>query len=205
MTKPIRISMRTRANWLIDAAVFLGGLLASVTGVYFLFLPSGGYQGGRNPFYGIKILFDRHTWSDLHTWTGLLMVVAALTHLAIHGRWVLMMARRGIKLARGEGVRFSHGARINVIVNLAIAVGFALCGVSGVLFFFSSETLHNPTWDLIHTWSGNAMIIAAVFHFWIHWRWVVKVTQRFFLSLLPGKRSTVTVPVSVASSPGRTR
>ena len=189
MSKPIRISTQTRANWLIDVVVFLGGVLASLTGIYFLFLPSAGYQGGRNPTYGIRILFDRHTWSDLHTWTGLLMVAAVLVHLAIHWRWVGMMVRRGINAARGQGARFSRGAKVNVAVDLSVALSGLICGGTGVLFFFVPDAIHNPTWDLVHTWSGNAMIIAAVIHFWIHWRWVVNVTRRFFLSLLPGNRS----------------
>ena len=29
MSKPIRISLQTRKNWLIDAVVFLGGVLAA--------------------------------------------------------------------------------------------------------------------------------------------------------------------------------
>ncbi|MCJ7569662.1 MAG: DUF4405 domain-containing protein, partial [Anaerolineales bacterium] len=36
------------------------------------------------------------------------------------------------------------------------------------------------TWDLIHTWSGIVLIIAAGFHFLIHWKWIKKVTYRFF-------------------------
>ncbi len=204
MTKTIRISKQTRANWLIDAAVFIGGVLASISGIYFLFLPSGGYQGGRNPYYGITILFDRHTWSDLHTWTGLVMVGAAIIHLAIHWRWILMMGRRGIKSARGEGVSFSKGAKVNVAVDLAVAFSALLCGATGLLFFLSPEAIHNSTWDLIHTWSGNAMIVAAVLHFWIHWRWVTKVTRRLFLSLLPGNRSVPAMPAPAVRSPGRT-
>jgi hypothetical protein len=204
MSKPIRISKQTRANWLIDAAVFIGGVLAAITGIYFLFLPSGGYQGGRNPAYGIKILFDRHTWSDLHTWTGLVMVAAALIHLAIHWRWVLMMIRRGFKSVRGQGVRFSTGARVNVAVDLVLTLSFLLCGVTGVLFFFNPDAVHNRAWDLIHTWSGNAMIVAAVLHFWIHWLWVTKVTRRFFLSLLPGYGSASETAMPAFRSSGRT-
>ena len=49
MSKPIRMSMQTRKNWLIDAAVFVGGLVAALSGIYFLYLPSGGYQGGAQP------------------------------------------------------------------------------------------------------------------------------------------------------------
>jgi hypothetical protein len=41
------------------------------------------------------------------------------------------------------------------------------------------------TWDLIHTWSGVALIVAAVIHFAIHWRWVTKVTRNVVGSLGP--------------------
>jgi hypothetical protein len=33
-------------------------------------------------------------------------------------------------------------------------------------------------WDVIHTWSGVAMIAAAALHFAIHWKWAVKVTRK---------------------------
>ena len=94
MSKKITMSLQTRANWLIDLTVLLGGLLASLSGIYFLFLPSGGYQGARNPMYGITILFNRRTWEDQHTWTGVAMIAAAAVHLAIHWQWVKTMTRR---------------------------------------------------------------------------------------------------------------
>jgi hypothetical protein len=82
------VSSQTRNNWLIDAVLLAGALTAAITGVYFLFLPTGGYQGGRNPMYGVTILFDRHTWDVLHTWFGALMIGAAAIHLTAHWGWV---------------------------------------------------------------------------------------------------------------------
>jgi hypothetical protein len=200
MSKPIRMSMQTRANWLVDAAVFLGGIVAVLSGVYFLFLPSGGYQGGRNPAYGITILFDRHSWSDLHTWGGVIMIAAIAVHFVIHWQWVKMMGRRMISAMLSKGARFSKGAKINVAIDALVAASFLVCALSGIYFLFAPsggfQGGQNPgwdpnwlfsriTWDLIHTWSGVVLIVAAVIHFAIHWRWVKNVTQRFFLSLLP--------------------
>ncbi|MGD8855308.1 MAG: DUF4405 domain-containing protein, partial [Chloroflexota bacterium] len=88
MTKSRSISWQTRKNWLIDFAVFGGGVLAILSGIYFLYLPSGGYQGGRNPMYNVTVLFTRHSWGDIHTWGGLLMIVAVAVHFAIHWQWV---------------------------------------------------------------------------------------------------------------------
>jgi cytochrome b subunit of formate dehydrogenase len=200
MSKPIRMSMQTRQNWLIDAAVFVGGLLAALTGIYFLFVPSGGYHGGRNPMYGVTILFERYTWSNLHTWGGLLMIVAVIVHFAIHWQWVKRMTKRTFEALRPRGSKLSKGAMVNIAIDLAIALGFLICAVSGIYFLFAPEggfqsgnnlawdpgfVFSRTTWDLLHTWSGVVMIVAAALHLAIHWRWVKNVTARFFLSLLP--------------------
>ena len=200
MSKRIRMSMQTRKNWLIDAAVFLGGLVAALSGIYFLFLPSGGYQGGRNSAYGLTILFNRHTWDELHTWGGVLMIVAALLHMTIHWSWVKMMGRRVVNVLRYGRTGLSRGSRLNLALNAVVAVSFLITAVSGVYFLFAPaggfQGGHNPgwdaaflfsraTWDLIHTWAGVIFIGAAAVHFWIHWRWVKNVTLRFFLSMLP--------------------
>ena len=186
IAKRMGLSMQTRRNWLIDAALFVGGILATLSGVYFLFVPSGGYQGGRNPMHGVTILFERHTWEDLHTWSGVAMIVVAVVHLAVHWRWVKMMAIRVVNAIRTRGAGLSKGARVNVAINLVVALSFVLVSASGIYFLLwpaggSSETV----WDMIHTWSGVAMIAAAVVHLAIHWRWVKNVTVRMVRSLQP--------------------
>jgi hypothetical protein len=200
MPKPIKMSMQTRKNWLIDVAVFMGAVIASLSGVYFLFVPSGGYQAGRNPFYGVTFLFARATWSDLHIWGGVLMIVAVTVHFAIHWGWVKTMTRRVVTGLRTRSANLSKNAKINVAVDAVIAVSFLLTALSGLYFLFTPtggfQGGRNPgwdpgflfsrtTWDLIHTWAGVVMICAAVVHFGIHWRWVKNVMARFFLSLVP--------------------
>jgi preprotein translocase subunit SecY len=188
------ISKQTRNNWLIDAAVFIGALVAAITGVYFLFLPSGGYQGGRNPMYGITILFERHTWDNLHTWGGALMIAAVVIHFAIHWHWVKGMAKRLTKSVIGKGARMNRHGYFNVLIDAAVGIGFLLAAISGIYFMFvpggrwatdPQMLFSRTTWDLIHTWSGTAMTIAAVIHFAIHWRWVTKVTRNVFRSFWP--------------------
>ena len=204
MSKSIRMSRQTRLNWLVDTAVFIGALLSILTGFYFLALPVGGYQGGRNPWYGVVILFQRQTWSDWHVWGGVLMILAVMIHFSIHWDWVKMMARRMRNAARGQGVKFSRGAKVNLGVDSVMALGFLATAVSGIYFLFLPTGYNGGrtagwdpnflfsrlTWDLIHTWGAVIMVVAALLHFVIHWRWVVNVTRRFFLSLLP-QRTTI--------------
>ena len=186
IAKRMGLSMQTRRNWLIDAALFLGGILAVLSGVYFLFLPSGGYKGGRNPMYGVTILFERHTWEEVHTWSGVAMIVVAVVHLAVHWRWVKMMAIRVVNAIRTRGAGLSKGARVNVTINLIVAVGFVLVSVSGLyLLLWPAGDRSATVWDMIHTWSGVAMIAAVVVHLAIHWRWVKNVTVRMVQSLGP--------------------
>jgi hypothetical protein len=200
MTKRRVLSWNTRSNWLIDAAVFVGGLLAALSGIYFLFLPSGGYQGGRNPLYGVNILFSRHTWEDVHTWGGVLMIAAIVVHFAIHWQWVVRMSRRVANGLLGRGSKLPQGAKRNLAINALVGASFLICAVSGTYFLFvpsgGFQGGSNPgwdpmflfsrtTWDVIHTWSGVVVSIAAVVHFYIHWRWVKNVTLQVIRSLLP--------------------
>jgi len=206
MVTTIRISMQTRLNWLIDAALILGAVTAARTGIYFLYFTSGGYQGGRNALYGRTLIFERSTWSDLHIWGSVFLIAAAVVHIAFHWNWIKMMARRYLKAIMGNGVRMSGGAKINVAVNLLTALSFLVAGISGIYFLFlttggyegGQNRLWDPnflfsrtTWDLIHTWSGVIMIGTALIHFAIHWRWVVNVTKRFFQSLGHSARSAL--------------
>jgi cytochrome b subunit of formate dehydrogenase len=197
MPKKITMSLQTRTNWLIDLTVFVGGLLASLSGIYFLFLSSGGYQGGRNSMYGVTILFNRHMWDDLHTWTGVAMIVAAVIHFAIHWQWVKTMTRRTLNALLSKGSSLSNGAKLNVAIDVLVALSFFVTAVSGLYFLFvptsgfeggrntgqAGVVLFSSTmWDLIHTWAGVVMISAVIVHLWIHWRWVANVTSRFLRS-----------------------
>jgi drug/metabolite transporter (DMT)-like permease len=123
--------MQTRKKWLLDAIIFLSGLVAALSGVYFLFIPSGGYQGGRNPMYGVTILFSRHTWEDLHTWSGVLMIAIAVLHFSIHWRWVKVMSKRTVKALLSKETKLSKGPRLNVAINTLVAASFLLTAVSG--------------------------------------------------------------------------
>ncbi len=189
-----------RKKWLLDATIFLSGLVAALSGIYFLFVPSGGYQGGRNPMYGVNVLFSRHTWEDLHTWSGILMIAIAVLHFAIHWRWVKVMSKQTVKALLSRETRLSKGPRLNVAINAVVAVSFLLTAVSGIYFLFApsggfqggSNTGWDPmflfgrtTWDLIHTWAGVVFIGAVAVHFWIHWQWVKTMTKQFLRSLLP--------------------
>ena len=195
MARTNSIASQTRKNWLIDVSLIIGALITSITSIYFLFFPVGGYQGGRNPMYRIVILFERHTWEDLHTLFGFLMITTAMAHIIIHWKWIMSMGKRIFNEIINHEMRFNNRSRMNLLINAFVGLGFLLAAISGIYLFFVPGWRHaipdpqiiftRTTWDLIHTWSGILMINAAVIHFAIHWKWVTKVTQKILKSLLP--------------------
>jgi cytochrome b subunit of formate dehydrogenase len=106
------------------------------------------------------------------------------------------MAKRVAMSAAGKGMRMNRHGILNVAVDAAVALGFLLAAVSGIYFMFADTgraadpgfIFSRTTWDLVHTWSAVVMIVAAVIHFAIHWRWVTKVTARVLSGLKPSPK-----------------
>ena len=192
MNHTSQVSKQTRNNWWVDIFLLSSTIVAGLSGIYFLFLPTGGYKGGTNPFYNIQIIFTRTTWEDLHDWAGVVMIVVAALHIPLHWNWFVNMTKRMVKMVRGKSEKMSARGQFNLYVNLTVALSFLLTGLTGLYFFLVPGASHGSgqvdpmwlftrtTWDLIHTWSSVIMISAATLHFAIHWKWVTKVTNKIF-------------------------
>ncbi|MFZ5821489.1 MAG: DUF4405 domain-containing protein [Chloroflexota bacterium] len=190
------VSNQTRNNWLVVFLLTASGFLTVVSSLYFLFLPNGGYQGGRNPTYGIVILFTRTAWDLTHTWAGVAMIAIAALHIPLHWSWIAMMTKRIFKIILGQCEGMNARGQFNLLVDGLIGVSGSIAAISGLYFlFFSGSQGENAltadllfsraTWDALHTWSGVAMISAAVLHFSIHWRWICKVTGKVLVKPTP--------------------
>jgi hypothetical protein len=190
------LTPKLRQNWWIDMLLGLSAVMAVLSSIYFLVYPVGGYQGGRNPSYNTVLVFDRRTWDILHTWMGVAMIAAALVHVIIHWTWITGTISRTWQVITGKRKGFGLRLTYNILLDAVIALSFLVCAVSGVYFMYfapsgsSSQSLifSNSTWDLIHTWSGIVMVIAAVLHFALHWKWVTFITTKVF-----GTRNSLSV------------
>lgn len=182
------LSKQTRQNWQINAFLFLSAILASLSGVYFLYFPEG-FMGGRNPLYNVTVIFNRTTWDVIHTWSGVGMIAIAILHFIIHWKWITSMSKKVWHEFLAGTSKLSKFGKINVLINFMIGLTGLLTAISGVYFLFDTSNSHSAqalflfnrtTWDMIHTWAGVLMIIAFILHFAIHWKWVTKVTRRYF-------------------------
>jgi len=180
------LTPRLRQNWWIDALLGLTALLALVSSLYFLAFPVGGYQGGRNPYYNLVVVFSRQTWDLIHTWTGAGMIMVALIHIMIHWSWITGSAARSWKVIIGRRPGFGTRLTYNIVLDFMIAASFVLCAISGVVFMFFPASgsegnllfLNKSVWDLLHTWSGVLMTIAAILHFVLHWKWITNIARK---------------------------
>ena len=184
------LSKQTRQNWQINAFLFLSAFLASLSGVYFLYFPEG-FKGGRNPLYNVTVIFNRSTWDVIHTWSGVGMIVIAMIHIIIHWKWINNMARKVWHEMLAGQSKLSKFGKINVLINFTIGFTGLITAISGIYFLFDLTNSHSAqtrflftrtSWDLIHTWAGVLMILAFILHLAIHWKWVTKVTRRYFSS-----------------------
>lgn len=184
MSSAVCVSKQTRRNWFVSFVAFLSAIVVLISSIYFLFLPTGGYQGGRNPYYGITVVFNRETWDLLHTWGSIIFIGAILIHLPLHWRWISGTTKRISSSFRKNGSTMNGKVRCNIAVDSIIAANFFIATISGIYFLIlpkhgGNEWLFSAsTWDLIHTWSGIVMVLAAMVHFLIHWNWIHKITPK---------------------------
>ena len=191
-------SVQTRNNITLDMFLLISGLISILSGIYFLFLPIGGYMGGRNPYYDILIFFGRHTWDDIHTWSSVAIMALVALHIPLHWQWIVKMTKTGFRSMIGKSKLNKH-SRFNLFINVLFGISGLICGLSGLYFLFLPIT---PTWlftalawDLIHTWSGVVMTAAGILHFVIHWKWVVKVLGKYGKALFTRKPNQRLEPV----------
>jgi len=192
--KNTSVSTATLNRWWLFVLLSVTGLAILFSSVYFLYFPVG-FQGGRNPDYGTIIVFDREMWDAIHLWSGIGMIIVLIVHIAVHDKWILVMYKRLFRGKTGGIKSLNQYARFNILLDAVAAVSFLVVAVSGVILMFypsgrNVQPIYNfiftkEAWDVIHTWSGVVTLISAILHFYIHWKWITKVTRR-----VVGKKKT---------------
>ncbi|MDK2981260.1 MAG: hypothetical protein PWQ55_1607 [Chloroflexota bacterium] len=176
------LSEQTRQRYLLVLLLIFSGLALTFSSLYYLYFPLG-YQGGRNPYYNAVILFDRTAWLQIHLWSGLAVILALLVHIPLHWKWIVQMGKRCLGKADCHIGRLNPHARFNIYLDAAAALSFLVAAISGIYFLFvpagrPAFLFSYATWDVIHTWSGVAMIVLSLGHFVYHRLWVSKVSGR---------------------------
>jgi hypothetical protein len=141
MRRKSSLTPKFRQNWWIDAILGMSAVIAVLSSLYFLAYLVGGYQGGRNPYYNIRVIFDRHTWDMLHTWTGVLMIMAALLHIVIYWPWIAGTTNRTWQVITGERQLFGPRLTYKIILDALKGSSFPFNERSNSHFDFDSKTI----------------------------------------------------------------
>lgn len=69
---------------------------------------------------------------------------------------------------------------ITAVISSLYFLAFPINGFQGGRnpYYNTVLILSRQGWDFLHTWTGIAMILAALIHIFIHWEWIVKTARR---------------------------
>ncbi len=85
---------QNKVKYLIDVLMGISFVVTTITGLLiFFFLPSGVPKGGYQTFLGII----KNTWSDWHTYAGILMILLVGIHLLLNIKWIIHMTKSMFK------------------------------------------------------------------------------------------------------------
>lgn len=77
---------KSKLNFVVDFLAFISFLVAAKTGFIILFfLPSGVRQGGYQEFFGIT----KSTYSAIHNWAGVILIILVIIHIILHWQWIV--------------------------------------------------------------------------------------------------------------------
>jgi hypothetical protein len=87
-------------NYILFFILFLLGLFQAMSGFILWFgLARGGGQG-RGWGGGTATTFwslSRHTWTDVHSWVALALLVMIIIHIILHWHWIVRMTKSYFK------------------------------------------------------------------------------------------------------------
>jgi cytochrome b subunit of formate dehydrogenase len=88
-----RFNTRSRFNLIVNTLIGISFLITALSGIYLLFFPAG-----RNGVIDPGFLVTRTTWDLIHTWAGILLIIAGIVHFAIHWRWIVKVTGKMLKV-----------------------------------------------------------------------------------------------------------
>jgi len=90
---------KQKARYIVDMVTFLSFIVTAITGlVIFFFLPSGVRQGRLQEFLGIQ----KATWSFVHDWAGIIMIIFAFIHVIFYWKVFVCMTKNFFLPSKAE-------------------------------------------------------------------------------------------------------
>lgn len=166
------MSGKAKLNFWIDVTIFVVFLVTAVTGLLLWLAVPHGPNPQAITFWGLA----RHRWVRVHAGFGMVTLIGAVVHIALHWKWIKAVSRRSSK-------DLAKRVRLNWTLDKLLFVAFILANVSG----FAAQSMSkrgvratlSQAWSQLHLWTGLAMTVITVVHLSLHWKWIVSAVQRY--------------------------
>jgi hypothetical protein len=116
----------------------------------------------------------------VHEWLSIALAVAVVIHLLLHWQWLVNVVRRFFG-------RLAGGARLNLVLNVALFVDFTLVVFTGLMISRAALPVMGITltggqaWRGLHSLSANLILLIIALHVGIHWKWILGAGRRFLV------------------------
>ena len=87
-----RLNRRARLNIILNVVAAVSFIFVAVSGIYLMVVP-----GGKSASTAPVIFFNYRAWDVIHTWSGIVMIIASLVHFLIHWGWIVKVSVRVLK------------------------------------------------------------------------------------------------------------
>jgi len=121
------------------------------------------------------------TGNTVHEWLALSLAGAVLTHILVHWKWVVNMAKEFFK-------KLWHQSRLNFMVNTLFFITMLGSLISGLMISESvMSTLGiqltvDRSMRMLHSAFSNASMAVLAVHVALHWKWVINSLGRYVLN-----------------------
>lgn len=170
---------KTRINLGLNLILFTLFVVVVLLGLGLWLIWSGNHSGPELSLFGLT----RRSLKDRHAWTGVIILVGVVVHLAFHWQWLTCMVQRFLG-------KTSAQARLNFGLDSLLFVAFVTTSLSGLLIWLvlpgggyrgGRNPLHDLTllgssrgdWIDLHRWAGLIMLLILSIHLALHWRWII--------------------------------
>ena len=86
-----------KRNYILFIIMSVLSVIVVVSGFFlWLALPQGGgYRGGSGPLAEATFLsWSKHSWTGLHDWVGVALLVIVVVHIVVHRKWILSVTNK---------------------------------------------------------------------------------------------------------------
>lgn len=90
---------KQKVNYFIDFLALISFIATAISGLAIkFFMPSGVRQGRLQEFLGIQ----KGAWSEIHDWSGILLIIFVIIHIILHWNWIVSMTKNMFQPNNGE-------------------------------------------------------------------------------------------------------